>query len=138
MPGPRSTDGFLRTRATALPFEEVVTRLKAAIEAADLWVLHEIDPQALLRRGGFDIPPARQLLFFHPRYMVRLLSAAPSAVLEAPLKFATLEADQEVVVRWFDPGAAFGRYDSDALKALGVELSTLREAIAAQALGEPA
>jgi hypothetical protein len=43
---------FQRPRICALPLADVVARLRQAIEAADLWVLHEIDPQMLLRQGG--------------------------------------------------------------------------------------
>jgi uncharacterized protein (DUF302 family) len=102
-----------------------VTALKAAIESADLWLLHEIDPQALLRRGGIAIGPARQLLFFHPRYMKRLLDAEPAAILEAPLKFALLTDAAGVVVRWYDPVRTFRRYGNVALDALAAELSAL-------------
>ena len=31
--------------------------------------------------------PAGQLLFFHPRHVVRILAADPAALLEVPLKF---------------------------------------------------
>ena len=73
------------------PFEGTLTRLRAAIQAEDLWLIHEIDPQMIVKRGGYDIGPARQLLFFHPRYMVRLLQGNPHALVEVPLKFAILE-----------------------------------------------
>jgi len=93
-----------------------VARLHLAIEAADFWVLHETDPQALLLRGGCAIGPARQILFFHPRFMVRLLAADPAALLEAPLKFGVIELSAgNVMLRWADPAAAFARYGNRAL-----------------------
>lgn len=127
----RTAEGFQRSRVCALQVADVVARLKASIEAADLWVLHEIDPQVLLRRDGYAIAPARQILFFHPRLVVRLLAADPSALLEAPLKFAVLErAGGEALVRWLDPAAAFERYGHPALADLGRELAATCEAIA--------
>jgi hypothetical protein len=44
-----------------------------------MWVLHEINPQMLLARGGVEIGAARQILFFHPAIMARLLAADSSA-----------------------------------------------------------
>lgn len=127
--------GFQRVRTVQAPFETVVDSLKRAIEQENLWVLHEIDPQALLKRGGFEIKAARQILFFHPRYMARLLAAQPAAALEAPLKFAVLTDASDVVVRWYDPVAAFSRYGHPELSRLADELSILCERIVATALG---
>ena len=121
---------FQKARKTTASVDAAVVALKSAIIAADVWVLHEIDPQALLHRGGIEIGPARQLLFFHPRFMKRLLDAEPAAGLEAPLKFLVLPEGPDVVVRWYDPLQSFSRYGVPALSALGVELSALCEQIA--------
>lgn len=116
---------FQHARITTLPFEAVLARLRQAIQAAGLWVLHEIDPQSVLRRGGYEIDPARQILFFHPDLMVRLLQANPAALLEAPLKLAVVQLpDSTVTIRWHDPAAAFNRYDSALLSELGQELAS--------------
>lgn len=123
---------FQQTRSTTLPVEEVVARLKAGIVAADLWVLHEINPQMLLHRGGYDIGPARQILFFHPRLMSRLLAADSAALLEAPLKFAVIGfTGGRTELRWLDPSGAFARYGSPALTALGEELASICDDIVA-------
>ena len=115
---------------SALSFNETVVRLKRALQDQDLWLIHEIDPRMLLRLGGYDIPATRQLLFFHPRYMARLLSAVPAAIVEAPLKLVVMQtpagSDTQagaVCVRCPDPRALFGRYNG--LAALGEELSSL-------------
>jgi len=132
-----AADGFQHAHATTLALPTVVERLRAAIEAAAMWVLDEINPQALLSRGGYVIRPARQLLFFHPKYMARLLAADPSALLEAPLKFAKLELpDRSVWVRYLDPIDAFARYQSPDLRALGVELAALSHEIVTTGLGQ--
>lgn len=107
-------------------------RLKERIVAADLWVLHEINPQMLLHRGGYDIGPALQILFFHPRLMSRLLTADSAALLEAPLKFALIGFPAgRTELRWLDPRKAFARYGSPALAALGDELAGVCEGIVA-------
>lgn len=91
-------------------YDETLQRLRLAIDAADLWVIHEIDPQALLKRGGFSITSLRQLLWFHPRFMARLLMADPGAVPEAPLKFVVSSEPTGVVVRALDPVVVFSPY----------------------------
>jgi uncharacterized protein (DUF302 family) len=127
----QATDLFQRARSIRIAVADGAERLRRAVEAADLWVLHEIDPQALLMRGGYAIEPARQILFFHPRLMARLLAADPTALLEAPLKFALLALPNgTLIVRWIDPAWALARYDSSELKALGHELATACEGIA--------
>ena len=114
---------FQMSTVIGRPFERVVADLKSAIVGAGLWVLQEIDPQALLHRDGLEIGNARQVLFFHPRLMKRLLEADSAALIEAPLKMAVLEmSDAEISVRCLDPVDAFGRYGNRALMQLGSEL----------------
>ena len=98
-------------------FEETLQRLRQAISADDLWVIHEIDPQALLRRGGFAITSLRQLLWFHPRLMARLLLTDPGAVPEAPLKFVVSAEPAGVVVRALNPVLIFSPYAGLAILA---------------------
>lgn len=114
----------------AFPFEETLSRLKAALEAEELWLIHEIDPQQLLRRGGYAILPTRQLLFFHPRYLARLLEGDPTGLIEAPLRIVVWESpDGQVRLRHPDVTQAFSRYP--ALQALGKELDTLCQRVVA-------
>jgi hypothetical protein len=77
---------FQCDRLLTQSISEIVPRLKVSIESAGFWILHEIDPQGLLKRGGYEIRAARQILFFHPRFMARLLRADAAALIEAPLK----------------------------------------------------
>lgn len=119
------------------PFEETLERLRAGIAAEALWVIAEVDPQMLLRRGGFAIPPVRQVLYFHPRYMARLLATNAAAVVEAPLKFVVMASAGGTIVRCPEPAAALGRYEG--LGELGAELGALAHRIAqgVAAQGEP-
>jgi uncharacterized protein (DUF302 family) len=131
-----AASGFQHARISGLSVPDIAARLREAIEQADLWMLHEIDPQQLLDHGGYDIHAARQLLFFHPRLLARVLEADPSALLEAPLKIAVMEMpDGGSIIRWIDPVASFARYGSADLTALGQELALLCERIVAEALG---
>lgn len=83
---PRDGHTFQHAIATRSSFETVLETVRTVLREADIWIIHEIDPQMLLKRGGYIIARTRQILFFHPRYMVRLLGADPAALLEAPLK----------------------------------------------------
>jgi|SRR5215813_8162235 len=74
-----------RWRICPFPVEEVIGRLRSAIEAASFWNLHEIDSQALLSHEGYAISPARQLLFFHPRPVVRILQEHSTRPVESHL-----------------------------------------------------
>jgi uncharacterized protein (DUF302 family) len=136
-PAGNAAASFQRVRTSKLPLPEVLEKLRTGIQAAGLWVLDEIDPQSILQGAGHSIGAARQLLFFHPDLMVRLLRADQSALLEAPLKFAVMELpDGTVTVRWFDFSWSFARYDHAALSELGKELTKTCERIIADALGD--
>jgi uncharacterized protein (DUF302 family) len=127
---------FQRSLSCTLTVSDAVALLHDAIEAADLWVLHDIDPQALLKRGGYSIAASRQLLFFHPRFVARLLAADPAALLETPFRFAALSLPGRVtMVSWIDPALMFARYRNAILADLGQELSVLCDEIVMAALG---
>ena len=55
--------------ASPRSFDETIETLRAAIVAADMMILHEIDTQSIVARAGILIPGVRQLLYFHPRWM---------------------------------------------------------------------
>jgi uncharacterized protein (DUF302 family) len=111
---------------SVLDFDATVARLKEAIAAIDLWLIAEINPRLLLERAGYAIQATRQLLFFHPRYMVRLLAADPNALIEVPLKIVVMQmADGTVTVRHPDVRALLSRYvGTEALAEELAEIST--------------
>jgi uncharacterized protein (DUF302 family) len=119
-----STPPFHSVTASALDFEATVARLKQAITDVDLWLISEVNPQMLLERGGYQIRPARQLFFFHPRYLVRLLGADPAAVVEIPLKLVILQMpDGSVTVRHNHVEELLSRYRG--MSELGAELAEI-------------
>jgi uncharacterized protein (DUF302 family) len=126
---------FQHHRFSTLDFADLRKRLSTSIEAAGLWVLHEVDAQAQLQRDNFIIGGAVQILAFHPRFMARLLAADPAALLAAPLKFALLALpDGTVAISWADHAASFARYGRTELDELGDELAALSHAIVGAAL----
>ncbi|MFC4763566.1 DUF302 domain-containing protein [Dyella koreensis] len=124
---------FQRSATTGHDFEKTLQLVRETLLDADLWIVHEIDPQMLLKKGGYAIHQTRQILFFHPRYMVRLLGLDPSALLEAPLKIVVMaDASGKVMLRWHDPEALFSKYGVDGLIELGREFSEIYAAIVAR------
>lgn len=120
--GPFSDPAFHNIYVSQFDFDDTVKRLKAGLDAENLWLLHEIDPQAVLRRDNMVIPPARQLLFFHPRLMYRILTTCPDAIVEAPLKLVALQlSGGSVSVRHLDVADQFNRYAG--LEELAIELA---------------
>jgi uncharacterized protein (DUF302 family) len=102
---------FQHVSVSRFSFDETIARLKRALDAEDLWLIHEIDPQMLLRKGGYRIFAVRQLLFFHPRYMARLLAVDVNALIEVPLKLVVMEMpDATVTVRHPRAPVLFARY----------------------------
>lgn len=123
-----SAPAFQHVVTSRFDFETTLERLKQKLAELDLWLIHEINPQMLLERGGFRIGPARQLLFFHARYVVTLLNTDPAALSDIPLKLIVLQApDGPVSVRHADLHSLLGRYArldelSDELAKLSREL----------------
>lgn len=128
----RASQPFQRSLLVRGTVDDVVAQLRHAIEAQGIWVLHEINPQMLLARGGYAIDAARQILFFHPDLMARLLAADSAALIEAPLKFALTRAgEDQVMIRWSDIATVLARYGHEELVQLGRDLSVLIERIVA-------
>jgi len=132
----RLQHSFQHLRITDLAFDDVLVRLRNAIQDENIMVLHEVDAQAILGNSNYKIGPARQILFFHLRLMARLLHGDTAALLEAPLKFSVIGSGDRVFVRWQDPEPSFARYGSESLAELGSELSMVCKRIAYAALGK--
>ena len=127
---PASSPPFQSLVISSLDFEATVARLKQAITDLDLWLINEVNPQILLERGGYAIQPARQLFFFHPRYLVRLLGADPAALVEIPLKLVVLQMpDGSVSVRHNHVEELLGRYRN--ISGLSAELAEISSRLVA-------
>ncbi len=69
---------FQVTVRSAHGFDETLARLKQAIEGENLMVVHEINPQQMLRMVGVRTGGMRQIIFFHPRYMKQIIESNPN------------------------------------------------------------
>ena len=76
-----------------LPFGQLYGTLKKRIVEHGFLLLHEIDTQAIVAKQGVSIPPLRQLLFFHPKYIAEIMANDPLAINDIPLKLVLNQLD---------------------------------------------
>ena len=119
--------------ASAYDFNDTVELLTAAIEGQNLMVIKEIDAQKMLKMVNKKVGGMKQLLFFHPRYMKRIIEINPQGTIEPPFKIAVMErSDGKVMVKYIKPSSLLGKYAG--LAELGVELDGIVEQIATSVL----
>ncbi len=91
-------------------FSETVDLLKGAIEQQNLMVIHEVDGQKMLQMAGKKVGGMKQLFYFHPSYMAKVLEANEMAGIAIPLKIIVMEKDGKVMVRYFLPSETLKPY----------------------------
>ena len=110
-PSAKAAPAFQHVATSAFNFDETLLRLRRAIAAEGLMMLHELTPQVVMHEAGYEILPTRQLLFFHPQYVETILQIDPAALIEFPLKFAVMQMpDGAVTVRYLDVQMQTDRY----------------------------
>lgn len=109
-------------------FEYVLEEAKNKILAIGFLLINEIDTQRILKTQAINISPLRQLLFFHPQYMKRILENDPLAVAEVPLKLVLREIDAtKTSVTYINPLVNLQDYKLD--DSLAEELLQIIESI---------
>ena len=83
------------------PFSQTLQLLRDGISSAGMLLICEINTQEILGKHGIEIAGFRQLLFFRPDYMQRLLSLEPHAAFEVPLKIIVRELADNESEFWF-------------------------------------
>lgn len=91
-------------------FSETVDMLKGAIEQQNLMVIHEIDGQKMLKMAGKEVGGMKQLFFFHPMYMKKVVEANEMAGIVIPLKIIVMEKGDKIMVRYFMPSIVLKPY----------------------------
>ncbi len=121
---------FLVTVPSAHDFDQTVALLKQAIEGENLMVVDEINPQQMLRMVGMRTGGMRQILFFHPRFMKRLIETNRHGGIVPPLKVLVMEMPNgRVMVRYHDPVHQLEPYTG--LEELAAELRGVIEHVVA-------
>ncbi|MFQ5639664.1 MAG: DUF302 domain-containing protein [bacterium] len=119
MPKDRST-----VTMSKYSFDETVDILKGAIEEQNLMVIHVIDGQKMLRMAGKEVKGMKQIFYFHPKYMKKVMEANSEATIQIPLKFIVMERpDGKVILRYFMPSKVLGGYSGE--EAIAKELDGL-------------
>ena len=78
-----------------VPFGQLYGALKKRIVDHGFLLLHEIDTQAIVAKHGVSIPQLKQLLFFEPKYIAKIMSNDPLAINDIPLKLVLQEIDAQ-------------------------------------------
>lgn len=105
-------------------FDETVDILKGAIEEQNLMVIHVIDGQKMLRMAGKDVGGTKQIFYFHPKYMKKVMEANNEAAIQIPLKFIVMEKpDGKVILRYFMASKLLEGYKGE--EAIAKELDGL-------------
>ena len=109
-------------------FQETVDILKGAIEEQNLMVIYEIDGQKSLRMAGKNVKGMKQIFYFNPKYMRRVIEANKEAAIQIPLKFIVMEKPNgKVLVRYFMPSKLLNTYNGE--ESVSSELDGLVEKI---------
>ena len=121
---------FLVTVPSKYGFDDTVSLLKGTIEGENLMVIHEVDAQRMLRMVEMQTGGIKQILFFHPRYMKRIIETNRNGAIIPPLKIVVMEMpDGKVMVRYPKPTYLFAPFDG--LGDIAQELEGVVEKIAA-------
>ena len=116
-------------------FARLEERLRAAIEARGMVIVTRASASDGARGRGVTIPGDAVYGVFRNDYAVRMLAANVDAGIDAPVRLHLVEeADGTASIRYVTPGALFGRYDGEAIRALGRDLDPVISAIVADAV----
>ncbi len=122
---------------TGLGYAELLGRLKAAVQAEDMFVVTEAGPTEAARSRGIEIPGNRVVGVYRNDFAVRALRASTAAMIEAPLRFyVTEDTDGTATLSYKRPSFVFAPYMDEGgpeLAAVARELDTIFAAIAARA-----
>ncbi len=112
-------------------FDEVVTRVTAALKDEGFGVLTEIDVQATLKKKlDLDKRPYKILGACNPKLANQALEAEPDVGLLLPCNVVVREDDAgDVVVGFMDPLAVLGLVQRPELEALGSDVKTRMERV---------
>ena len=91
-------------------FSETVDIIKGAIEEQNLMVIHVVDGQKMMRMAGKKTGGMKQIFFFHPKYMAKVLAANKMAGMAIPFKVIVMEKDGKVMVRYLMASNALKSY----------------------------
>jgi uncharacterized protein (DUF302 family) len=119
--------------ATDKSYEALLSDLKAAVAAEDMGVVTEAGPTEVAASRGETIPGNRVVGVFRNDFAVTIIRAAPTAMIEAPIRFMVMEEpDGSATLAWERPSSVFAPYMDEGgqtLRTAASELDGIFEAI---------
>ncbi|MCW2833701.1 MAG: hypothetical protein JWN68_1654 [Nocardioides sp.] len=116
---------FTLTTTLALPYDDAVEAVRAALGEQGFGILTEIDLKATLKtKLDVDVDVARQVILgaCRPALAYKALSVDPSIAAVLPCNVVVRALDDETtLVEAFDPDAMMGLADNDALHAVAAD-----------------
>lgn len=133
-PARAQIDAGYRIVDSKLTFAVLEEKLASAIKAAGMNAVTRASASDGARARGVTIRGDAVIGVFRNDFAVRMLAANIDAGIEAPVRLHLVEeADGTSSLRYHLPSAVFGRYDGEAIKALGRELDPILAKIVAEA-----
>lgn len=118
----------------ALPFDQAVEKVRAALMAEHLGVVSEVDVQAILRNKiGREIPAYRIFGACNPGLAARVIDSEPNAGVLLPCNFVVREIDAEnTQVSFMDPVPVLALTSTEAPKAVAAEAKEILDRVVAR------
>lgn len=129
-PAPR--DGWT-VKETQLTYDELLDRLKSAINANKMGLVTQAGPTEAAARRGITIPGNRVLGVFNNKFAVRMINASEAAMIEAPVRFyVTEQPDGTATLSYKHPSFVFAPYEADSpeVAIIAAELDVIFASIA--------
>jgi uncharacterized protein (DUF302 family) len=112
-PANRMTVPGITTKDSPRSVDDTVTRLTDLIAAQEIKLFAVIDQAAEARTVGLQLRPTVLVVFGSPRAGTPVMSAAPLAALDLPLKILVWADQEQTKVSYLSPPALAARYDLD-------------------------
>ena len=123
---------------TEKTYDQLLTDVKAAVEASDMGVVTEAGPTEAAAGRGVTIPGNRVIGVFNNEVAVRVLELSTAAMIEAPIRlYVTENTDGTATLAYKTPSIVFTAYFEEGgsdLVNLASELDHAFAAIAVQAV----
>jgi uncharacterized protein (DUF302 family) len=103
----------ITTKDSPRSVDDTVTRLTDLIAAQEIKLFAVIDQAAEARTVGLQLRPTVLVVFGSPRAGTPVMSAAPLAALDLPLKILVWADQEQTKVSYLSPPALAARYDLD-------------------------
>jgi len=114
------------TFQSSLAVDDVIIRLKEAIEAENMRLVTHINGQANAAKIGKTVPADQILEVFRPDFALRVWDACKAAGMDIPLRIHIYEdSDGHVMVSYREAREIFMPYQTEALQPIAEELDSI-------------